>query len=237
MPGTMSRSRKHRGFTLVELLVVVGIIALLLSILMPALARTKQQAYLTKCATNLRNIGQVMRMYADDRKGWVPRDYAFYSMDTHVLWAEVFGPYFDSSFPCITDMTEARDLQLKDAFAKIRVYQCPAFPDKDQSLCYVVNAFELGAAGSAGAGAPMVRVQQVKRQSEMVYLIDANTNRLKTNYDGHDSWNVDQLPSGANARMQNDERHCSRVNLLFYDAHVESRRWQDVVLADFCVPQ
>src|SRR5437588_3398580 len=67
------KSRPPRGFTLVELLVVIGIIALLISILMPALSAAKERANRIKCAANLRSIGQGLILYANDNKGIYPR--------------------------------------------------------------------------------------------------------------------------------------------------------------------
>jgi prepilin-type N-terminal cleavage/methylation domain-containing protein len=64
--------RGRRGFTLVELLVVIGIIALLISILLPTLNRAREQAQRTKCLANLRSIGQVLTMYANQFKGQLP---------------------------------------------------------------------------------------------------------------------------------------------------------------------
>ncbi|MGB7158739.1 MAG: type II secretion system protein [Tepidisphaeraceae bacterium] len=60
--------RKHGGFTLVELLVVIGIIALLISMLLPALNKAREAGNRAACLSNLRQIGQMIHLYANENK-------------------------------------------------------------------------------------------------------------------------------------------------------------------------
>jgi prepilin-type N-terminal cleavage/methylation domain-containing protein len=64
--------RRHHGFTLVELLVVIGIVALLLSILLPAISMARSRANRTVCQAQLRDIGAAFTMYMTDSKGILP---------------------------------------------------------------------------------------------------------------------------------------------------------------------
>lgn len=70
--ATGALRRKPVAFTLVELLVVIGIIAVLISLLLPSLNRARQMASRTACASNLRQIGIAMLTYTNENRGFLP---------------------------------------------------------------------------------------------------------------------------------------------------------------------
>lgn len=64
--------RQRGGFSLIELLVVIGVIAILIAMLLPALRVARESAQRTQCASQLRQIGTALSMYVNANKGWLP---------------------------------------------------------------------------------------------------------------------------------------------------------------------
>lgn len=95
LPAPSHARRRAFGFTLVELLVVIGIIAILIAILMPALRRARNQAQRVDCMSRVRQIMVATTMYTQMHKGWLPGPmggtsppgpHDQYDVDTGWLW-------------------------------------------------------------------------------------------------------------------------------------------------------
>ncbi len=85
--------RKVRGFTLVELLVVVAIIALLVSILLPAMGSAREMAKLVVCASNQHQLIIGVQTYAADNKGKMPPNVAGFDANGNDFpKRRIFGP-------------------------------------------------------------------------------------------------------------------------------------------------
>jgi prepilin-type N-terminal cleavage/methylation domain-containing protein len=72
MRNHLSRVASRRAFSLIELLVVIGIVALLIAMLMPALANSRESANRVQCLNTLRTIGQAAQLHANDHRGYFP---------------------------------------------------------------------------------------------------------------------------------------------------------------------
>jgi prepilin-type N-terminal cleavage/methylation domain-containing protein/prepilin-type processing-associated H-X9-DG protein len=118
--------RRLHAFTLVELLVVIGIIAVLIAILLPALSKAREQARTTACLSYLRQIGMGATLYANEFRGWLPvvsNEVAFWFTNFSIT------PTGDNLY---TELESVTKFPAFEGGQLSRMYQCPSrMPDWD----------------------------------------------------------------------------------------------------------
>ena len=93
------RAARRRGIGMVEVLVVIGILAVLIAILLPVLTRARNASRNVTCLSNLRGIGQAMQSYAFDHQGKYPDP----GLVVDQSWEQIIGEQYKGTFCCPAD--------------------------------------------------------------------------------------------------------------------------------------
>ena len=224
--------RRRAGFTLVELLVVIGIIAVLIAILLPALQRARDQANTVKCLSNLRQIGTGLCLYVNDNKNYIPlaniRLHSSPLIPGSVQWHNVMWRYI--GMPKYADTTALQ--QGLRPFAGM-VVQCPTFEPSQTPLAtdlsYGVNSLfqpNFGPSTQGWDNVRLARITQIRRSSETAFISDNKDFKMATSTMLATLSRDEQMKVRPSVTLPAEykSRHNKgkMINVSFLDGHAES---------------
>jgi prepilin-type N-terminal cleavage/methylation domain-containing protein/prepilin-type processing-associated H-X9-DG protein len=117
--------RSRRAFSMIELLVVIGIITLLIGIIVPTMGKVREKSYINRCAANLQQIGEALAIYAHDNKGAFPRTTYVPGAPLHAGTGPTAVDPFALDGPSANDTTAAIYLLMRTQKLPPEIFRCP----------------------------------------------------------------------------------------------------------------
>jgi prepilin-type N-terminal cleavage/methylation domain-containing protein/prepilin-type processing-associated H-X9-DG protein len=202
----MTQAGHTKKFTMIELLIVIAIIAILASLLLPALKKTRETSQSTVCSNNIKQLGQLTVMYSNDNDGWMPLAYS----GSGAYWIIALGDQLNnpgSWVPWAADSTGTGWVGTPEFIRNL--FQCPSSgTDYSGNKCkygvsigYNRRIGDLTVSGNYGP-------RKIEKQtSKLVVFHDLNSSVAWRTF-------VDNAHT--------DYRHTGKMNTFFCDGHISS---------------
>ena len=207
------RAHPSRGFTMVELLAVVAVIALLIGLLLPTVRRVGERARCTQCLSNLRCIGQAVALYAESWKGQFPLPAA---------WLQSLQDF--GATPAVRLCPSDADAAGKSTSYATNEHFEPLTPGIDFNP--ITKAPLAG-----GRTVAYRKLASVPRPSAVIYAYEPQGTGTVDHLNTHQFKSLDELQ-----RALATTRHDGAANYLFADGHAQTLSWIDLA-ASFSPPQ
>jgi prepilin-type processing-associated H-X9-DG protein/prepilin-type N-terminal cleavage/methylation domain-containing protein len=251
----MNDRARSAAFTLIELLVVVAVIAVLISLLLPALAGARKVARTAVCLSNQKQIGTALMLYANQYKDFTPRESGFSepigTPTTHLnpSWSFMLRPFVDDRAP-ITPTQPMQDQTggVGDRFANSIYYRDPARPADRHNIHYVNNGMSFSAPGVVNSFAKRpTPLRRYQRPHEVLYLSCFTDDVTQTHANGwytpaatdwtisiaYDMHQATNITGGGGTAVTTQrvapKRHGEGANAVFLDGHAVTVKSQDIV--------
>ena len=226
----VSPATARLGFALTELLVVLGIIAVVITLLLPVLTKVRESARKSVCSSNLRQLGNAFSIYASTNKGIVPRGNDE-SRDDAPPWTAL-----------IARPLGVRGVFTWDDLARLAPLHCPSHPAVDPTPVshFVINAFIFDTPGFPIAG--LTKISSMKRSSDLPWLLETPPKFGRMSFVPFDDifeerarfvHKPEHLVGGTRSRLGLANHGRGVSNVLFMDGHVNPENNAQLSLETF----
>ena len=231
----MKHMKKSFLFTLIELLVVTAVIAILASLLLPALGAAREMAKRTQCANQLKNIGSALVSYASDYGDKMP-PYRNFPNGTARYWCELLHDYLNER-PVIDWNKRVSNTVFRCPSTRMTADATGVYNSYAASVSKVKNSsFTPQYTGGSWDPCTMSssRITDWTDRPSSLFLVHEGLLKYVTPFLNRPLWGTPDQLVAPGYEMKIDPRHNRSANFLFADFHVESIKDSNIIMDDGC---